>query len=137
MNMRIPALAGLLLIFGNASAADLFIDADIDRHARAWIRHIDGGDPGTAWDASSDLMKAGTAKADWEKAVKPLSVFGKVKSRTPTSIVFAVKMPGMPDGQYAIINYDTAFSGKEKTVESVILRRETDGLWLGVGYRVQ
>ena len=75
--------------------------------ARAWIRDIDAGNPGA------------------------------VRARIPTSVAFSVKMPGMPDGRYAVINYATAFAGKEKTVESVILRREADGLWRGVGYRVQ
>lgn len=130
-------LAALLSFSGLALGDGLFIDVDIDRHARTWLQRMDEGGPGAAWDASSELMKGGMSKADWEKAFKPVENFGAVRTRTPTSAVFSVKLGGMPDGRYAVINYDTVFTGKEKAVESVILRHEADGLWRGVGYRVQ
>jgi hypothetical protein len=137
MSPKIHVLAALLFFSGSTLATDLRIEADIDRHARAWLVPIDNRDPDAAWESSSELMRSTVPKSDWEKALRPIAAFGTVNRRTPTSVTFSVKLPGAPDGQYVVINYDTAFTGKEKTVESVILRREADGLWRGVGYRVQ
>lgn len=133
MRASVPGLTGQ----GPGPSSVPFIDSDIDRHARAWIRDIDAGNPDAAWEASSALLQQSMARNDWQKAVKPLAAFGAVEMRVPTSVAFSIKLPGMPDGQYAVVNYDTRFVGKAKTVESVILRREADGYWRGVGYRVQ
>jgi len=56
MNRRKLVVLVLAVAFhGAALAADLFIDADIDRHARAWASLIDAGDPSAAWEAASPL----------------------------------------------------------------------------------
>jgi len=127
----------LLLIASDLSAANLVIDTDIDKHARVWIQPIDSGDPGTAWENSSALMKKRITKEDWEKATQPLTALGTLQSRTATTVTFSVKLQGLPDGHYAVINYSATFSDKENAVESVILRRDDDNTWRGIGYLVQ
>lgn len=130
-------LAIFLIVSATVSAASFVIDTDIDSHARAWISVIDSGNPGAAWENSSALMKQRITKEDWEKATQPLAAFGSVLSRTLTTVTFSVKLQGMPDGHYAVINYSSIFNNKDNAVESVILRREEDNTWRGIGYLVQ
>lgn len=126
-----------LLCAATTVAADLVIDPDVDRQARVWVRHIDEAAMGQAWSVSSELLKAAVTKSDWEKSLKRVAIFGNVRTRVPSAVTFATKMEGMPDGAYAVIRYDTVFSGKDNASELVTLCREADGAWRGVGYRLQ
>jgi len=133
---RLFALS-MVLWSGLSCAQSLIIDDDIDRHARAWIADIDAGNPGAAWDKSSNQLRDTLPRADWEKAVKPLQALGNIKSRSLSSVTFTLKMPGMPNGNYAVVSYHGSFTAKEEAIETVVLRHETDGRWQGVGYQVR
>jgi hypothetical protein len=54
--------------------------------------------------------------------------------RTVRSTTFTHSLPGAPDGDYVIIEYDTRFEKKTQSIETVTPMRDTDGTWKVAGY---
>lgn len=118
-------------------AAEPLIDTSVDRHARAWLSHLDKGQAARAWEAGSPVLKKTLALEDWEKALKGMANVGTVKTRALSSVTFSNKLPGSQDGQYALLHYDTVCEHKDRATETVILLWDADGVWRSVGYVVK
>ena len=82
-------------------------------------------------------MKAIT-EAGWSDALtkvrKPL---GEMKSRKLLDAKSAKSLPGAPNGEYFVIQFDTTFAAKEQAVETVTFMLELDGSWRVVGYFIR
>jgi Protein of unknown function (DUF4019) len=65
---------------------------------------------------------------------KPL---GKLLSRKLGKAQNAKSLPGAPDGNYVVMQYDTNFSNKKNAVETVTFMQEKDGKWRAAGYYIK
>ena len=112
--------------------------AKAQRAAAAWLALADGGKYAESWDAAAALFKAAMAKPDWERALKAArSPLGALKSRTLKSATFARTLPGAPDGEYVVVQFDTQFTNKAAAVETITPMREKDGSWRVSGYYIR
>jgi hypothetical protein len=62
---------------------------------------------------------------------------GKVLSRALKSATYTTTLPGAPDGQYVVIQYDTAFEHKKSAVETITSMLDKDGTWRVSGYFIK
>ena len=62
---------------------------------------------------------------------------GEVKSRKLNGAQYMTSMPGAPDGEYVVIQFDASFANKEKAVETVTPMRDKDGVWRVSGYFIK
>ena len=62
---------------------------------------------------------------------------GKVISRKVKSDLYTRSLPGAPEGEYVVIQYDTQFEQKTGTSEFVTPYRDKDGSWKVSGYYVK
>jgi len=46
-------------------------------------------------------------------------------------------MPGAPDGEYVVIQYETEFEKKASAVETVTPERDKNGTWRVSGYYIK
>ena len=60
---------------------------------------------------------------------------GAMATRNIKDIKMSKTMPGMHDGQYAIVQFDSSFAHKASAVETVTLVLD-NGAWSVVGYRI-
>ncbi len=121
-----------------ASAADSDAVAKAKVSASAWLALADAGSYGATWDEAAAVFKAAITKADWEKALKGVrSQLGALTSRTLKSATFTKTLPGAPDGEYVVIQFDTKFANKAAAVETVTPTREKDGSWRVAGYFIK
>ena len=60
-----------------------------------------------------------------------------MKSRTLKSATFATTLPGAPDGEYVVFEFNTTFDEKSAAIETLTTIRETDGTWRVGGYFIQ
>lgn len=67
-------------------------------------------------------------------ARKPL---GAVLSRTFKLAKYSTSLPGAPDGQYVVIQYDTSFENKKSAVETITPMLDRDGQWRVSGYFIK
>jgi Protein of unknown function (DUF4019) len=67
-------------------------------------------------------------------ARKPL---GKLVSRKLAKSQAAQSLPGAPDGNYVVMQFDTSFQNKKSAVETVTFMQEKDGKWKAAGYYIK
>jgi hypothetical protein len=106
--------------------------------AEMWLGHVDAGDYAKSWrEASAYFQGAVTEKAliaSLNGARKPL---GPVVSRQLRSVQHTTSVPGAPDGDYVVMQFDTRFENKQAAVETVTFIQEKDGKWKAVGYYIK
>lgn len=105
--------------------------------AQAWAKLLDGQRWGESWKASSTSFKSKINEAGWVSMIQPLrGQLGSVSSRSLKSIQSTTTLPGAPDGDYRIVQFDTAFANKSDAVETVVLARE-GATWAVSGYFIR
>jgi len=53
------------------------------------------------------------------------------------SASYTKTLPGAPDGEYVVIQYDSSFEHKQSAVETVIPMLDKDGQWRVSGYVIR
>jgi hypothetical protein len=123
-----PALAQ------TASGPSTSMTPSPDDRAKQWLTLIDDQNYADAYKqmgaAARDKVSEQNFAAKIGGTRTPL---GAMSSRTLKDINVAKTLPGMRDGQYTIVRYDSAFAHKAAAVESVTLESE-NGAWSVVGY---
>lgn len=130
--------ATLILVGFSAPADDGAAVAQAQVAARSWLALTDGGKYGESWDNASSLSKAAVTKADWEKAIKAgRGPLGAMKVRKVKSATFTRTLPGAPDGEYVVIQFESGFENKATAIETVTPMRDKDGAWRVSGYYIK
>jgi hypothetical protein len=111
---------------------------EIGVRAEQWLVGIDAGKYGQSWKDAAAFFQTAITENGWIAALqgvrKPL---GAVKSRKILDLKKADALPGAPDGQYVVIQFDTSFAAKENAVETVTFMLERDGSWKASGYFIR
>jgi hypothetical protein len=106
--------------------------------SQAWLVVVDAGQYGKTWDEAAALFKQRVKKAEWEKAVGSVrDQVGAMKSRELESAQPEHKLPGVPDGDYVVMKYRSAFEKYPIATETVATMRDADGQWRVAGYFVK
>ena len=104
----------------------------------AWLALTDRGEYGAGWDAASTLIKSAVTRAQFVQALEGARApLGALISRTLLSKQYATSLPGAPDGDYVVIQYQTTFRNKQSAVETITPKREDDGQWRVAGYYIR
>jgi len=106
--------------------------------AQAWLARIDAGRYGESWREASASFQKAISETDWTRALtgarQPL---GACASRSLRQAKSAAELPGAPDGQYVVMEFDAAFANKQKASELVTFMRDPDGAWRAAGYFIR
>lgn len=103
-----------------------------------WLAIVDAGNYGASWDEAAELFKNSVSKDQWiGKANAARGPLGKMISRKLKSAAYKTTLPGAPDGQYVVIQYDASFEHKQSAVETVIPMMDKDGQWRVSGYFIR
>ena len=93
----------------------------------SWLSLIDAADYAKSWDESATFFKNAITSEKWQAAVKTArGSFGALKSRTVKSATPATKLPGAPEGEYVVFDFDAIFEQKPAG-ERVTVVRDKDG----------
>lgn len=140
------ALASILLLI--CSFVTIDADAAGDSHAvakasatraaTAWLKLIDSGDYAASWKAAGSFFKEHVTADQWTQKVGPArQSLGAVGSRKLKSADYLTTLPGAPDGQYVVIQYQSSFKHKKLAIETVTPMLDTDGQWRVSGYYIR
>jgi tetratricopeptide (TPR) repeat protein len=106
--------------------------------AQAWLTLVDEGKIAESWEQSSKLFQTGIAKDKWGAVLKSArEPLGKLQSRKLISATYMTSIPGAPDGQYVVIQFEAVFENKKQAVETVTPMKDKDGKWRVSGYYVK
>lgn len=106
--------------------------------ADAWLALVDRGKHAESWDEAAPLFKNALTRDKWSETLNAVRTpLGKRLSRKPTSKQYTTSLPGAPDGQYVVIQYETSFENKKAAVETVTPMLAPDGRWRVSGYFIR
>jgi Ethanolamine utilization protein EutJ (predicted chaperonin) len=105
--------------------------------ATSWLALTDSGSYSQSWDQAAQVFKDAVTKEEWAQALSTVRArLGKVVSRKLKSATYTTSIPGEPDGQYVVIQYETSFENKATATETVTPTMEKDGQWRVSGYYI-
>lgn len=135
----ITGLAGACyLLVCLAAAADQRAEEEALAAAETWLALVDDGKYSESWETTAVLFRSVVTKKQWEQALnaarKPL---GRLLSRRLKSKQYATSLPGAPDGEYVVIQYEASFENKKAAVETVTPMADEDGSWRVSGYYIR
>lgn len=135
-------MIGMLLcsiVFSGTAFAE---QADAERAAlaaaKAWLQLVDERKYTESWNEASEYFKKAVTKEQWEHTVQavrePLgeTVFRQLKSKQ-----YATTLPGAPDGEYVVIQFDSSFTKKKTAIETITPMLDKDGIWRVSGYYIK
>ena len=106
--------------------------------AQAWLALIDDGRYSEGWKQASAIVQGAATEQSFANSMetfrKPL---GDLVSRKLKSAEHMTEMPGAPDGQYVLMQFETSFANKKSAVETVTFMLENDGQWRAAGYFIK
>jgi hypothetical protein len=108
------------------------------KSAEAWLALADAGKYAETWDEAAAYFKNAITKERWVNAMKSTRApLGAVRARKLKSATYTKTLPGVPDGEYVVIQYDTSFENKESAVETITPMLDKDGKWRVSGYFIK
>ena len=112
---------------------------DTTNSARAasieWLALVDGLKYRESWSEASSLLQGAVSQADWEKNLESIrGPLGAVEKRDPDASEFHDVLDGLPDGEYFIFTFRSAFENRSFAFEVVAVAKEPDSSWRVVGY---
>jgi hypothetical protein len=132
----------LILLTVALSAFGLQTDSDqriqkAQSAAEQWLKLVDSGDYDQSWQTASEMFKSKVSKEQWAKAIQTTRLpFGQVLSRKIKKATYADHLPGAPDGDYVVIQYETSFEHKKAAVETITPMLD-NGEWKVSGYFIR
>jgi hypothetical protein len=137
--MVVPVLAvGAWVFAGERLLAQPSADAAASRAAERWLALVDAGQYEQSWRQASGLFRAKVSAAQWEQAVRSArDPLGGLVSRRLVKSQFTRTLPGAPDGEYVVLQYETEFEKKKVARETVTPMKDSDGAWRVAGYFIQ
>lgn len=127
----------ILLAFAIATGAEAqSVPPDLAA-ANTWVRLIDAERWDDSWAAAGTLFKSRMPEQRWASTIAPVrEPLGAVASRALKSLTKSKSLPGAPDGDYELVQFQTSFVNKAAAIETVVLARDASG-WKVDGYFIK
>jgi hypothetical protein len=147
MMIRIPRIAAkpaaallltALLSIGAVAHAQQKPEHLAQQSSESWLALVDSGKYADSWQEASQLFKNAVTKEQWQSALGTARTpLGKMLSRKLKSAKYTTTLPGAPDGEYVVIQFDSSFEHKQSAVETITPMVDKDGKWRVSGYFIK
>ena len=123
----------LVLVTTNAFADDSKKEEAALSAAESWLELVDAGSYAESWEEAASYFKGAIQEDKWVQSLRGVRApLGQVLSRKLKSETYRSSLPGAPDGEYVIIQFDTSFQNKKSSVETVTPMLD-NGEWESLG----
>jgi Protein of unknown function (DUF4019) len=103
-----------------------------------WLGLIDAGQYAESWKEASTMFRAAVSQQQWEQQLRAVrKPLGELVSRQIKNKTYATSLPGAPDGEYVVMQFETSFQNKKSAVETVTAKLDEDGTWRMAGYFIR
>ena len=135
-------LFGMLIFIAGLSgvgiAADQGKEQEAVKAAETWLQLIDNGVYAQSWSQAASYFKTAVNDSQWEQTLKAVrGPLGKILTRKLISSQYLTSVPGAPDGEYVVIQFETSFENKKSAVETITPMLDKDGIWRVSGYYIK
>ncbi len=108
------------------------------KSAEQWLALIDAGKYAESWTTAAQYFKNAVSQDQWNASLefvrKPL---GALVSRQLQSAKYTKSLPGVPDGEYVVLQFHSSFTNKKVAIETVTPMLDKDGQWRVSGYYIK
>ena len=142
MRIKMKVVLVTLITFGLAVACSAVANESAEKKAveaaGVWLKIVDDGEYSKSWASAAQLFKVAVTEQQWEQSMagvrRPL---GKLLSRKLKSKQYATSLPGAPDGEFVVIQFEASFQNKRSAIETVTPMLDPDGKWRVSGYYIK
>jgi len=137
LELFIVAAVALIMLAGCAQPRHPEENAAIYA-AQMWLLDVDRGAYAASWSNAAAYFQGMVAEENWTQMIsagrEPL---GQTLSRDFKSARHFTSLPGVPDGDYIVIQFKTSFANKKNSIETITPMKEAHGEWRVSGYFVK
>ncbi len=128
----------ILFLGTNAIAKAISPEEAAQAGVNDWLIFVDNQKYVESWDAASDIFKNVITAERWKESLSSArEPFGKLISRKMSKQKHYSSLPGVSDGSYYVIQYNSKFENRENAAETVTVAKEKDGTWKVAGYFIK
>jgi hypothetical protein len=112
-------------------------EAEAIKGARGFLQLVDDGQYEASWERTSLIFKGQITQGKWAEmlsGVRPS--LGEIISRNVTTAKLSTSLPGVPDGEYATVQFASSFEKKVEAIETVTMAR-VQKEWQVAGYFIK
>ena len=126
------------LAFSQAVNADRSAEEAAVAASQAWLALVDQGNYSGSWEEAAEYFRAAVTVEQWQRSMRAFrEPLGRVVSRKLKSKHYTNTLPGAPDGEYVVIQYETSFENKKSAIETITPMLDKDGKWRVSGYYIK
>lgn len=128
----------VVALLGSSGAVAQGDNSAAQAAAESWVALIDQGQYAASWQAAAASFKGAVPQQKWVEAVGVArGPFGGLNTRSVKSSTATRTLPGAPDGEYVVMQFNTAFEKKAAALETITMAHDPDGQWRVIGYFVR
>jgi len=106
--------------------------------ARDWLLMTDHGDVAESHKRAGERFRAAMSIPQWQSALaRERAPRGAVVQRALAQTAFQRSLGPGVDGDFALLQFRTAFAKQSDAGETLTLERESDGAWRVIGYFIK
>lgn len=106
--------------------------------AKEWLSLVDAGNYAKSWHEAAEYFRNAITEEKWVHSLQAVrNPLGKLISRTVKSTSYKTSLPGAPDGEYVVIQFETFFENKASAIETVTPMFEKNDGWRVSGYYIK
>jgi hypothetical protein len=106
--------------------------------AEQWLSLVDSGSYQQSWSKAAAYFRNAITEEKWVQSLRAVRTpLGRLISRKVKSAAYKTSLPGAPDGEYVVIQFETSFENKKSAIETVTPMLEKDGTWRVSGYYIK
>lgn len=103
--------------------------------AASWLAVVDAGNYALSRHLAAAIFQQRVTLEQVENSIQRFRTqLGQLNSRKLDSISYTKTLPDAPDGEYVILQYNSAFEQQKSARETIVLTKEKDGQWRVGGY---
>jgi hypothetical protein len=103
-----------------------------------WLKLVDSKQYDQSWKEASDSFRNAVSSDQWVRQLEMVRTpLGSVETRKVKAVRYTRQIPGLPDGDYVIVQYDTTFDRRSPSVETLVPMKDKDGEWRVSGYYIK
>lgn len=131
-------VVALLLGAGTLVAAESEKEKAAVSAGQKWLSMVDEGKYVESWKEAAEYFRNAVKQDQWEQSLKAVrKPLGKLVLRKVRSQSYRTSLPGAPDGEYVVIQFEASFENKKSAVETVTLMLDKNGNWRVSGYYIK
>ena len=121
------------------AAAEAVVEdpASLDR-AKNFLKFVDASDWAGSWNAAGVSFRDQATLDEWIGAIQPVrDQIGEFESRKLATVQRTSTLPGAPEAEYEILQYQSKFSAVEGGAVETLIMVQTETGWDVAGYFVR